>query len=284
MRIIGDAADPIYISLRAFLTTIGHLAPDLITDAQGNVHASSAKREARCVTVYVMENMARRDLMFGSDSSSSSSPSSSPRKDKFDNRFSLFIWSGFREKSGVIPFTDDAIGQRLMRYLVLVTGQPMGSHQPSLAWMDVWWDSHCCCGVAVVSFLPSDWEKHSLCESLFSAIGVRVVDILVRTRHALAESTAVRRSRYKWLSSSHHPRECSRSCSSRLRPSPFPFPQHEKPSHPSTGSILSTGRNTPAMSNAMPPLPPNVYALSEEAEEGDQATMGAKQRANGNKL
>ena len=115
VRVIGDPADPIYISLRAFLTTLGHLAPDLVTDAQGNAGSSSPKREARCVTVYVMENMARRDVMFGGDAS--------VRKEKFDNRFSLFIWSGYKEKSGVIPFTDDVIGQRLMRYLVLVTGR-----------------------------------------------------------------------------------------------------------------------------------------------------------------
>jgi hypothetical protein len=115
VRVIGDPADPIFVSLRAFLTTLGHLAPDLVLDAQGHAGSSSPRREARCVTVYVMENMARRDYMFGGDSSA--------RKEKFDNRFSLFIWSGFKEKSGVIPFTDDVIGQRLMRYLVLVTGQ-----------------------------------------------------------------------------------------------------------------------------------------------------------------
>jgi hypothetical protein len=135
VRIIGHTDDPIYRALRQFLTTLGHLAPDLITDAQGETHTAHGRREPRCVTVYIMENMARRDAMFG--------PGSSSRK-TFDNRFSLFIWSGFQEPTGVVPFTEDEIGQRLMRYLVLVC----------------------------------DWEKHSLCESLFSAIGVRVVDIL----------------------------------------------------------------------------------------------------------
>ena len=140
VRVIGHPEDPIYIALRAFLTKLGHLAPDLSADAAAMEAGSSTplspggshtlpRREPRCVTVFIMENLARRDEMFGSSSKSKSS---------FDNRFSLFIWSGSQEsKKGLNPFTDDEIGQRLMRYLVLVV----------------------------------DWEKHGLCESLFSAIG-----------------------------------------------------------------------------------------------------------------
>ena len=134
VRIIGNENDPIYVALRQFLTTLGHLAPDQVLDSQGNVVTVDGRPEPRCVTVYVMESLARRDQLFG--------PNSIGKK-LFDNRFSLFIWSGWKEP-GIIPFTDDEIGQRLMRYLVLVV----------------------------------DWEKHGLCESLFSAIGVRVVDIL----------------------------------------------------------------------------------------------------------
>lgn len=147
VRVIGHPDDPIYVALRAFLTKLGHLAPDLPADAAAMEAGSSTplspggshslpRREPRCVTVFIMENLARRDEMFGS---------SSRAKSAFDNRFSLFIWSGSQEaKKNMNPFTDDEIGQRLMRYLVLVV----------------------------------DWEKHGLCESLFSAIGVRVVDIL----------------------------------------------------------------------------------------------------------
>src|SRR4051812_40311235 len=103
VRVIGDPTDPIYIALRQFLTTIGHLAPDLITDSQGNPHMPGGRREPRCVTVFIMENLARRDAMFG--------PGANAKK-AFDNRFSLFIWSGSKETPGIIPFTDDDIGQR----------------------------------------------------------------------------------------------------------------------------------------------------------------------------
>lgn len=122
VRVLGSPNDPIYTALRAFLNTIGHLADDV-----------SSAGSARCVTVHVMESIAARDALFGPQAVSA-----------IDNRFGLFIWSGSAEKPGTMPFTDDPIGQKLMRYLVLVC----------------------------------DWEKHGLAESLFSAIGVRVVDML----------------------------------------------------------------------------------------------------------
>jgi len=150
VRVMGSNTDPIYNALRAFLHTIDHLAPDDdggLTSVRASVEnggathaaataASSSSRgsSSRCVTVHVMESLAARDALFGPSAAAAS----------IDNRFSLFIWSGSAEAPNTLPFTDDAVGQRLMRYLVLV----------------------------------SDWEKHSLCESLFSAIGVRVVDIL----------------------------------------------------------------------------------------------------------
>jgi hypothetical protein len=148
VRVMGSSTDPIYNALRDFLHTIDHLAPDDdgLTSARASVEnggthaaatAASSSRgssSSRCVTVHVMESLAARDALFGPSAAAAS----------IDNRFSLFIWSGSAEAPNTLPFTDDAVGQRLMRYLVLV----------------------------------SDWEKHSLCESLFSAIGVRVVDIL----------------------------------------------------------------------------------------------------------
>eukprot|EP00455_Lapot_gusevi_P027949 TRINITY_DN296_c0_g2_i3.p1 TRINITY_DN296_c0_g2~~TRINITY_DN296_c0_g2_i3.p1 ORF type:complete len:164 (-),score=31.89 TRINITY_DN296_c0_g2_i3:157-648(-) len=57
----------------------------------------------------------------------------------FDPRRSVFVWAGKGD-----PFTQDDIGRRMMRFLCLV----------------------------------AEWEKDSLAESLFSAIGVRVVDCL----------------------------------------------------------------------------------------------------------
>eukprot|EP00455_Lapot_gusevi_P047098 TRINITY_DN630_c0_g1_i8.p1 TRINITY_DN630_c0_g1~~TRINITY_DN630_c0_g1_i8.p1 ORF type:complete len:111 (-),score=53.71 TRINITY_DN630_c0_g1_i8:406-708(-) len=56
----------------------------------------------------------------------------------FDMKRSVFVWTGNGD-----PFKGEA-GQRMMRFLVLV----------------------------------ADWEKENLAESLFSAIGVRVVDCL----------------------------------------------------------------------------------------------------------
>ena len=83
------------------------------------------------VVVEVMNSLAHRDRLFGSDVF------------PFDeHRPPLFVWSG--ATSDGAPFTRDASGSRLMQFLVLV----------------------------------ADWEKDNLAESLFSAIGVRVVDVL----------------------------------------------------------------------------------------------------------
>lgn len=126
VRIFGADNDPIYSALRNFLAACGHLADERRQSQLNNT-------SIRTVNVFIMDSLKTRDELFGRE-----------RKSTFDNRFSLFIWSGCNEKERIIPFTDDEIGQRLMRYLVLVV----------------------------------DWEKHGLAESLFSAIGVRVVDIL----------------------------------------------------------------------------------------------------------
>ena len=155
--------DPIYVALRKFLADLGHLAPDLpnggdvsaaasssnllagVHSAHGSVSGnatpsgSSSSRQPRAVTVYVMESIARRNELFGANMR---------KKGQFDNRFSLFVWSGAKEAPGVIPFTDDEIGQRLMRFLVLV----------------------------------ANWEKHGLCESLFSAIGQLAMETLRSSR------------------------------------------------------------------------------------------------------
>jgi len=160
VRVVGSVADPIYCALRSFLRQLGHLAPDLVDpagDPQRALDASLSpphRREPRCVTVHIIDSFARRDAMFGSGRAS------------LDNRFSLFVWSGSAEKPGAMPFTDDDVGQRLMRYLVLV----------------------------------ADWEKYGLAESLFSAIGTRCVDILhdkpSRAEFASSSSSAVGSARH----------------------------------------------------------------------------------------
>ena len=73
------------------------------------------------ITVYVMRTFAQRDALFGSDNF------------PFDPRTSLFVWS---DPNGD-PFTKDHIGERLMRFLVLVAA----------------------------------WDRKLLAENLFSAIG-----------------------------------------------------------------------------------------------------------------
>jgi hypothetical protein len=61
----------------------------------------------------------------------------------FDPRRTLFLWTG-DTKDGMPFGRGDPIGLRLMRFLVLI----------------------------------KDWEKENMAESLFSAIGMRVVDVL----------------------------------------------------------------------------------------------------------
>jgi len=80
------------------------------------------------VKVYVMRTLAQRDALFGSENF------------PFDPRSSLFVWSHPTSD----PFSKDEIGERLMRFLVLVAA----------------------------------WDRKLLAENLFSAIGVRVVDML----------------------------------------------------------------------------------------------------------
>jgi hypothetical protein len=56
-----------------------------------------------------------------------------------DQHRSVFVWSGKDD-----PFSDDVIGRRMMQYLII----------------------------------RADWEKDNLAQSLLSAIGTRVVDVL----------------------------------------------------------------------------------------------------------
>lgn len=62
---------------------------------------------------------------------------------KFDQRRTLFVWTG-STKDGMPFGRNDPNGTRMMRFLVLI----------------------------------KDWEGDNLAESLFSAIGMRVVDVL----------------------------------------------------------------------------------------------------------
>ena len=152
INVNGLDTDPIVVNLNRFLTTIGHNARDAADDATTSVGSVSVKKKkmsvltafdetpvqrrrsqglaagfSQSVTVYVMRDFIQRDALFGKD------------EFPFDPRTSLFVWSGLGD-----PFTKDEIGERLMRFLVLVAA----------------------------------WDKSLLAENLFSAIGVRVVDML----------------------------------------------------------------------------------------------------------
>lgn len=144
----GDVQDPVYLGLRDFLTDIGHLYDESNGSATTPTAASDATSSSSTSP---------------SSSSSSSSSSQFPLQNisvyvinslsfrdelfggagplKFDKN-ALFVWSAMDEKQ--LPFTQDVAGQRMMRYLVLV----------------------------------AVWERNNLAASLFSALSVRVVDIL----------------------------------------------------------------------------------------------------------
>jgi hypothetical protein len=152
INIEGYDSDPIVRELNAFLTSIGHNYKDFSEDQQkhnnialriSNKISSSAalnqdahliknidtsKNFFSCITVYVMNDFKQRDALFGSENL------------PFDSRSTLFVWSNPNND----PFTKDEIGERLMRFLVLVAG----------------------------------WDRKLLAENLFSAIGVRVVDTM----------------------------------------------------------------------------------------------------------
>ncbi len=79
------------------------------------------------VQVQIMSTFEHRDALFGSDTL------------PFDADKTVFVWSGRGD-----PFTNDEIGSRMMRFLILV----------------------------------ADWEGDNLAESLFSGINIRLVDVL----------------------------------------------------------------------------------------------------------
>ena len=160
ITIVGHDSDPIVANLNKFLTIIDHNAKKHATTATGHGlsggQAEAAERDrlkslrklndsmaaddapkqkevslaagfSQSITIYVMNDFTQRDALFGKDDF------------PFDPRTSLFVWSASGD-----PFTKDEIGERLMRFLVLVAA----------------------------------WDRNLLAENLFSAVGVRVVDML----------------------------------------------------------------------------------------------------------
>jgi hypothetical protein len=163
ITIVGHDSDPIVANLNKFLTIIDHNARKHKTTAHGLTggQAEAAERDrlkslrklndsmaaddapkqkevslaagfSQSITIYVMNDFAQRDALFSNDDF------------PFDPRTSLFVWSASGD-----PFTKDEIGERLMRFLVLVAA----------------------------------WDRNLLAENLFSAIGVRVVDMLRQNDH-----------------------------------------------------------------------------------------------------
>ena len=159
VRVVGDSADSLVQNLRAFLRLIGHASTEYETIdiasamriIRENERALARRRETendlslrykddglkgqgseQVITIYVLNSLPTRDALF------SGGPGELEATFAFD-RFSLFVWNGDGD-----CFTPDAVGKKLMRFLVLVTR----------------------------------WDKALLAGNLFSAIGIRVVDIL----------------------------------------------------------------------------------------------------------
>jgi len=133
----GVEDDEIVMALKIFLKLTGHLHESHLNEEEkaklnarpkfnrgGTLTKAPIQPFETYVTVHVMKSLEHRDRLFAQDP---------------DGEFVVYVWSGEGD-----PFTKDEIGQRLMRYLVLV----------------------------------ASWEKENLAEDLFSAIGVRVAAIL----------------------------------------------------------------------------------------------------------
>ena len=123
---------------------------------------------SQSITVYVMRSFAQRDALFGSDDF------------PFDPRTSLFVWS---DPTGD-PFTKDEIGSdghsstRARRTAGGVWHAGMRCRSLSLS---VVLCLLCVCvSERLMRFLVlvAAWDRKLLAENLFSAIGVRVVDML----------------------------------------------------------------------------------------------------------
>jgi len=286
VRVVGHPSDPIYVALKSFLMAIGHLAADLpprgsailthkaentgqlsplsamspsssrqqsvVAGAGGAAGGRQTRREPRCVTVHIIESLARRDELFGPKSKrAGSSAADGGGVSSGDNRFSLYLWSGSQEKAGVIPFTDDETGQRMMRYLVLV----------------------------------ADWEKHSLAESLFSAIGVRVVDILhdkpsqaagAAQLHTSNPSTphmsmaALGQSSLALTGADNNNGVWGSVPTGSLPPS-FPF-QSSVPTSPQSSSASSSAASVSTSDSQPPPPPPPRRSIGPVVEENENGT------------
>jgi len=185
IKVEGDATDPIVNNLNAFLTKIGHNAQD---KPRPLIMQKTQLKNRRKKTI-MMEQAQKEGTLLANSSKKNSAVAPAPppptststptaadddceglltlapglewsrcitiyvmrsfaQRDAlfgtdnfpFDPRTSLFVWSDPHTD----PFTKDETGARMMRFLVLV----------------------------------SSWEKKLLAENLFSAVGVRVVDML----------------------------------------------------------------------------------------------------------
>ena len=174
IEVIGDETNEMVVALKEFIDILGHTyvasnAPSSPKSkyglskkfymADGLDHRNSISRYASAsedlltrarssskvgrksvaneiaelkVQVQIMSNYEHRDALFSADIL------------PFDPRKTVFVWMSEADPFQKIKGEKDLIGQRMMRFLCLV----------------------------------SSWEKENLAESIFSAIGVRVVDVL----------------------------------------------------------------------------------------------------------
>jgi hypothetical protein len=159
--VIGAANDPIAATLREFLRSLQHLhegqSDATLVRADGTDESAQSRqlRQSMLLTVRVLTTIAERDALFGGIVEDSDEIGNGVSADadggdlgeiQFNPKLTMVVWNGRDAATGkfIDPFTPDAIGTRMMKYLVLVAA----------------------------------WEGDNLADSVFSAIGMRVADVL----------------------------------------------------------------------------------------------------------
>lgn len=131
-----------HVPIEASLITPRKMETNTSTATTGirsnRVRSHSSTRGVPTLQVQVMSTLEHRDALFGDVGGAN----------RFDPLRTIFIWAGKRKgpdgKEFEDPFTDDDVGRRVMRFLCLIAA----------------------------------WEGVNLGDSLFSALGIRTVDLL----------------------------------------------------------------------------------------------------------
>jgi hypothetical protein len=186
LEIIGDPSDPVASTLWQFSRHIGHGfremtqpnwsqcvlkvedgddVPDLNLSA-ATVATTDSKRSKEAtfnlstdlrVRVHVMSTMQHRDTLFGAAGGDLACIAA------MDQRRSVFVWTGDED-----PFTDDEIGRRMLKYLYVHTCISFVFQYMMIEALFF----------RLFRIISAKVERHHLAQTIFAAIGVRVVDVL----------------------------------------------------------------------------------------------------------